>query len=85
MLGLSHGLAGSLLMLIDPRRLLSVSLTAMIVLLPAQLMVHAQPQGNTWVLDGPAFSAAPSALQVAASAIHAEPLTDVTVLFEQAS
>jgi len=70
-------------MLIRLRRVLFVALIAVAALLPAGVKVQSQSQTYSWALDGPAFSVAPSALQLAAGAVHAEPLTDVTVLFEQ--
>jgi hypothetical protein len=54
-------------------------------LFPILLLItcNLRSQVSTWSLDGPAFSVPAADILTAAGRVHAEPFTDVTVLFEQ--
>jgi hypothetical protein len=54
-------------------------------LLPLLLLVTCvlRSQVSTWPLDGPAFSVPSPEILTAAGRVHAEPFSDITVLFEQ--
>jgi tetratricopeptide (TPR) repeat protein len=47
------------------------------------VILQSDGQALKWALDGPVFSETPAAILAAASAVKAEPLMSVTVLFEQ--
>ena len=55
-------------------------------LLPALLLAFCPvlfAQTPSWSLDGPAFTASTADVQAAAARVQPEPLTDITVLFEE--